>query len=153
MTTTVDPENSQSGSTLPEDTPIEGTVFTPRQVGMLKIAVVVMGVLILAALAALIVGMIYQASKIGGKTTSAAPPAHVAPAAAPERIATSPATAITPEALVIPGLADVISMSLDGDRLALHVRMGDDAEIVVVEIATGKVLSRIRIDKRDRPLQ
>lgn len=65
MTTAVDPDN----------TPIEGTVFTPRQVRLLKIAVVTMGLMLLAGLGAVIVGMIYQASKVGKTPVSAASPA------------------------------------------------------------------------------
>ncbi|ODS00374.1 hypothetical protein AUC68_00975 [Methyloceanibacter methanicus] len=68
MTTAVDPENTPL-----EDRRIEGTVFTPRQVRLLKIAVVVMGLLLLAGLAAVIAGMIFQASKVGKKAPPPAP--------------------------------------------------------------------------------
>lgn len=145
MTTTVDPENSQPGSTRPEDTRIEGTVFTPRQVGMLKVAVVLMGILLLAGLAAVIAGMIFQASKVGKKgPDAAAVPAAVAPA---EPGASEPDASGAPEVLTIPDVGEVLSMSLDGHRLALHVRSGDDRQIVVVDLRTGKIISRVTIDK------
>lgn len=150
MTTTVDPENSAAGvsgpkTTRPEDERIEGTVFTPRQVGMLKVAVVVMGVMLLAGLAAVIAGMIFQASKVGKKSPDAS--------AVPAAVSAAVPAAVAPEALTIPPGGEVVSMSLDGDRLALHVRAGEDAEIVVVDLRTGKVISRVKIDKGEPPAQ
>ncbi|MDJ0514194.1 MAG: hypothetical protein QNJ62_12205 [Methyloceanibacter sp.] len=142
MTKPVDPENLAS-----EDTPIEGTVLTPRQVGMLKVAVVVMGIMLLAGLAALIVGMIYQASKIGNKpsTPISSTPAP-ATVAAPDPIALEPTKPGAPHALDIPRNANVVSMSLDGHRLALHVRSRDAAEIVIVDLNSGRVVSRLKIE-------
>ncbi|ODR97208.1 hypothetical protein AUC70_13200 [Methyloceanibacter stevinii] len=147
MTTTVDPEKSQANTPRPADERIEGTVFTPRQVGMLKVAVVVMGVMLLAGLAAVIAGMIFQASKVGKKSAADAPAA----AAAPDPVAMEPVASGALEALSIPGDAQVVSMSLDGHFLALHVRWRDDAEIVVVDMRTGKVVSRLNIDKGAPP--
>ncbi|MGD8354650.1 MAG: hypothetical protein PVJ46_03815 [Methyloceanibacter sp.] len=137
MTKPVDPENL-----APEDTPIEGTVFTPRQVGMLKVAVVVLGILLLAGFAAVIGGMIYQASKMGQK----APDAGSAPAI-PETVTMTPADPAKPHAFDIPEGWNVVSMALDGDRLALHIRSPEDAEIVVVNIRSGTVVSRVKIEQ------
>lgn len=152
MTTTVDPENAEAPTRRPEelrpeDTPIEGTVLTPRHVGMLKVAVVVMGIMLLVGLAALIVGLVYQASKVGGETPPAAPAAAVpAPPAPADPIAMAPAASGALPALDIPQGANVVSMSLDGQRLALHVRSREKAEIVVVDLRTGKVVSRLNIE-------
>jgi hypothetical protein len=149
MTTTVDPENSPAEIPHPEDVRIEGTVLTPRQVGKLKIAVVVMGILLLAAFAAVIAGLIYQASKVGKKApaeaTVAAPP--------PDPASMERAASGALQALSIPGDGEVVSMSLDGQRLALYVRSREDAEIVVVDLTTGKVVSRVKIDKGPPPAQ
>ena len=113
MTTTVDPENSPAETPHPEDVRIEGTVLTPRQVGKLKIAVVVMGILLLAGFAAVIAGLIYQASKVGKKApaeaTVAAPP--------PDPVSMERAASGALEALSTPGDGEVVSMSLDGQRL------------------------------------
>ena len=149
MTTTVDPENSPAKTPRPEDVRIEGTMFTPRQVGMLKIAVVLMGVLLLAGFAAVIAGMIFQASKVGKKTPAEAPAA----AAAPDPVAMERAASVALEALTIPGDGEVVSMSLDGHRLALYVRSRQNSEIVVVDLTTGKVVSRVKIDKDQPPAQ
>jgi hypothetical protein len=135
MTKPVDPENL-----APEDTPIEGTVFTPRQVGMLKVAVVVLGMLLLAGFAAVIGGMIYQASKIGQKAPEASPATAIS-----ETVPMAPANLGELPAFDIPEGWNVFSMALDGDRLALHIRSPEDAEIVVVDIRSGTVVSRVKI--------
>ena len=131
MTTAVDPDN----------TPIEGTVFTPRQVRLLKFAVVAMGLMLLAGLGAVIVGMIYQASKVGKKPVSAA-----APAALESGIADA-------GALTVPEGSKVSSMALDGNRLAVHLTTPEGGEIAIVDLTTGRVLSRITLQTGTSPAQ
>jgi hypothetical protein len=149
MTTTVDPENSPAETPRPEDVRIAGTVLTPRQVGKLKIAVVVMGVLLVAGLAAVIAGLIYQAAKVGKKTPAEATVA----ASPPDPVSLERAASGALESLAIPGDGEVVSMSLDGHRLALYVRSRQNSEIVVVDLTTGKVASRVKIDKGPPPAQ
>ena len=131
MTTAVDPDN----------TPIEGTVFTPRQVRLLKIAVVTMGLMLLAGLGAVIVGMIYQASKVGKTPVSAA-----SPAALESGIADA-------GALTVPEGSKVSSMALDGNRLAVHLPTPEGGEIAIVDLTTGRVLSRITLQTGTSPAQ
>lgn len=131
MTTAVDPDN----------TPIEGTVFTPRQVRLLKIAVVTMGLMLLAGLGAVIVGMIYQASKVGKTPVSAA-----SPAALESGIADA-------GALTVPEGSKVSSMALDGNRLAVHLTTPEGGEIAIVDLTTGRVLSRITLQTGTSPAQ
>jgi len=47
----------------PDNTPLPGTVFTPRQVRVLKIAVIVMGLLLVGGFAFVLAAIVYQASK------------------------------------------------------------------------------------------
>ena len=117
----------------PDNTPLPGTVFTPRQVRILKIAVIVMGVLLVGGFAFVMAAIVYQASHLGqGKASKVTAPA---PAAVPG-----------PEmSLAIPPGATVTSLSLDGDRLALYLNSSVEPEIVVIDIATGKVISRVRL--------
>ena len=131
MTTAVDPDN----------TPIEGTVFTPRQVRLLKIAVVTMGLMLLAGLGAVIVGMIYQASKVGKKPVSAADPAALESGIADAG------------ALTVPEGSKVSSMALDGNRLAVHLTTPEGGEIAIVDLTTGRVLSRITLQTGTSPAQ
>ncbi len=119
----------------PDNTPLPGTVFTPRQVRGLKIAVIVMGVLLVGGFAFVMAAIVYQASKLGGKTADEPGPA-AAPVSAPEAT------------LIIPPDATVTSLALDGDRLALHLQSSAGAEIAVIDVVSGKVLSRIKLEPR-----
>jgi hypothetical protein len=115
----------------PDNTPLPGTVFTPRQVRVLKIAVIAMGILLVVGFGLVMAAIVYQASQLPDKD---APPARAA--------------AVPPEAqteLAMPPGAKVTSLSLDGDRLALHLESSAGPEVVVVEISTGQVLSRIKL--------
>ena len=112
----------------PDNTPLPGTVFTPRQVRVLKIAVIVMGILLVGGFAFVLAAIVYQASK-GGQESGA-------PAAVLSGVETE---------LSIPKDATITSMSLDGDRLALHLNTAAGPEIVVFDLRRGKVISRLRL--------
>jgi hypothetical protein len=111
----------------PDNTPLPGTVFTPRQVRALKLAVIVMGILLVGGFAFVLAAIVYQASKGGQNSPSSA----IEPPVAAE--------------LHIPKDAAVSTLALDGDRLALHLNSAEGPEIVVIDLATGKTLARIRL--------
>src|SRR5512142_674774 len=117
----------------PDNTPLPGTVFTPRQVKVLKIAVIMMGLLLVGGFAFVLAAIVYQASR-GGQST----PSAEAEARAGGR---TPALSELP----IPKDATVTSLALDGDRLALHLSSPAGGEIAVIDLAGGKVLARIRL--------
>jgi hypothetical protein len=108
--------------------PVPGTVFIPRQVRLLKIAVIVMGVLLVGGFAFVLAAIVYQASHAG----QAGMPMP-SPSAAPGFD------------LPVGRDAQVTAMSLDGGRLALHLFSSAGAEIVVIDLGSGKVVSRIRL--------
>ena len=54
----------------PDNTPLPGTVFTPRQVRVLKFAVIVMGILLVGGFAFVLAAIVYQASR-GGQSSVA----------------------------------------------------------------------------------
>ena len=110
----------------PDNTPLPGTVFTPRQVRVLKIAVIVMGLLLVGGFAFVFAALVYQASQ-GGQ--GSIPSGEEAVAAE----------------LAIPKDATVTSLSLDGDRLALHLNSAAGPEIAVIDLKSGKVVARIRL--------
>ena len=112
----------------PDNTPLPGTVFTPRQVRVLKIVVIVMGVLLVGGFAFVMAAIVYQASQggQGGAEVGAA------------------SGGLDAE-LAIPSEATVGALSLDGDRLAIHLNSGAGPEIAVVDLKTGKIVARIRL--------
>ena len=122
-----------------DDTPIPGTVFTPRGVRVLKIAVIVMGVLLVGGFVAVLAAIVYKAGQLGeGEETASPPPAEISPAAAP----------VSGEAFSLGDGAEIVSMALDGDRLALQVKGPQGSEIVVLDLRTGAVVSRVGIGSR-----
>jgi len=114
-----------------DNTPLPGTVFTPRQVRLLKIAVIVMGLLLVGGFAFVLAAIVYQASQISKESTASAP-----------------ALGGVEAELAIPSDATVTSFALDGDRLALHLQSSAGPEIVVIDLKTGKVLTRIKLKSR-----
>ena len=110
----------------PHNTPLPGTVFTPRQVRVLKFAVIVMGILLVGGFAFVLAAIVYQASK-GGQSS-----------------ALSGGETVAAE-LRVPKDASIETMALDGDRLALHLQTGAAPEIVVIDLKTGKTLARIKL--------
>jgi len=116
----------------PDNTPLPGTVFTPRQVRGLKIAVIVMGILLVGGFAFVMAAIVYQASRLGDKKVQASPGQTSLPAEV--------------SGLALPPGATIAAMALDGDRLALHLHTSTGQEIAVIDVTTGTVLSRIKID-------
>ena len=110
-----------------DDTPLPGAVFSPRQVRILKISVIAMGVLLVGGFAFVLAAIVYQASRLE-------------PEAAP-----APEQGASPIELSLAQDGTVISMSLDGGRLALHLNSSAGPEIVVIDLGSGKVVARVRL--------
>lgn len=109
--------------------PLAGTVFNARQVRLLKLAVIVMGLVLVGGVVALLSVIVYQARQLG--TTGA--DGAAAPAAG------------APLELPLPPGADVSRLALDGDRLAVQVDGPQGREILVLDLKSGAVLARVRL--------
>jgi len=87
----------------------------------LKAAVIILGVLIVLALATLVVGFVFRlGSRSAGRGESAAvfsPP---------------------------PG-ARIVSMEVSGDRLILHLRTSTSEEIDIVDTESGRLVARLKL--------
>ena len=114
-----------------QDDKLPGTVFSGRQVRILKIVVIVMGILLVGGFAFVLAAIVYQASH--PKQDVAAPLPAVNLGAGP-----------IIELPVGQG-AGLSSMSLDGNRLALHLNGGEGPEIVVIDLASGKIVARVKL--------
>jgi hypothetical protein len=115
-----------------DSSPVPGTVFTKRQVRILKIAVIVMGVLLVGGFAFVLAAIVYQAS-------------HPAQDAGAER----PAMGTGEGARMIdlptaPG-AKVAGLSLDGDRLAVRLDGPSGPEIAVIDLASGRIVAHVTL--------
>ena len=116
----------------PETSTLPGTVFTPRQVRVLKIAVIVMGVLLVGGFAFVLATIVYQAS-------------HPAQDASVTAAKSMPGQAALSIDLPVPAGAAVTAMSLDGNRLAVHLSGPAGPEIAVIDLASGKVVANVRL--------
>lgn len=114
----------------PDNTPLPGTVFTPRQVRALKLAVIVMGLLLVGGFALVLGTIVYQASRGGQKAGQAEAIGEGSPALSE---------------LSIPKDATVTALALDGSRLALYLKSAAGSEVAVIDVATGKVLARVKL--------
>lgn len=101
-----------------------GLFFSPRQMRMLKIAVVVMGIILIAGFLAIVVGIFYQSSKLGKST--AAIPADISLALEPGQ--------------------NVSHIALDGDRMAVHLTGPGGQEIRIIDLERGTVAGRVRLE-------
>lgn len=111
-----------------DNKPLPGTVFTPRQVRVLKIAVIVMGLLLVGGFAFVLAAIVYQASS-GGQDAA---------------LSGAGLGGVEAE-LPIGKDAAVTALALDGDRLAIHLNAATGPEIAVIDLATGKIVARIRL--------
>jgi hypothetical protein len=96
-----------------------------RNVGLLKAAVYIMGILIVVGTIVLIAGIIWKASQL--------PAASTAGAAAFDALD-----------IAVPAGAAIGSVEIDGDRMAITLEGAP--EIIIVDLARGEVVGRIRLD-------
>jgi hypothetical protein len=113
----------------PDNTPLPGTVFTPRQVRVLKVTVITMGLLLVGGFAFVLAVIVYQASRVGQDGAAAGPAVNGLETELP-----------------IAKDATVGALSLDGDRLAIHLNSAAGPEIAVIDLKTRKVVARIRLN-------
>jgi hypothetical protein len=112
---------------------VPGTVFTPRQVRILKRVVIAMGVLLVGGFALIMVAIVYQASQLGDS-------ADPDPAVQAQR-----AMPLSQGVLRVPEGMAITHMALDGNRLAVHLTGSQGGEIRVIDLGTGRVISTIRV--------
>ncbi|MFN3868365.1 MAG: DUF6476 family protein [Hyphomicrobiaceae bacterium] len=103
----------------------------PPMLRVMKIVVIVLGIALVLGFFTVIGRMIYLTARTD----------------ATSHVSASSSTPATAAAFVLPAGAEIRQMTLDGSRLALHVRdAGGGAEwIVLVDVVSGKVLNRLDI--------
>lgn len=118
-----------------ENDKIEGTVFSPRQVRILKYVVIILGILLVVGFGLVIGTIVYQASQLSDDASNETISREQSPVA-PEKQA---------QAVVQASGMTILSTSLDGPNLAITFRDSEGLGIVVVQTETGNVLSKSRI--------
>lgn len=101
-----------------------GIVLGERQIRMLRIAVIAMGVILVLGFITVIARIVYLVNRSNETTTVVS---HQA------------------ARLALPAGASVRSMSLAGHRLAVHYEGPGGGGIVILDLQTGKPVSRVEI--------
>jgi hypothetical protein len=135
---------SVGSETVEKDGTVPGTVFTPRQVRVLKWVVIGLGIALVLCFALVIVTIVYQASHLG-ETRVPAGDRAAAPAPAPAHGGAAVSASAPTVALGAGAGRSVAGVTLDGDRLAVHLKGPDGEEIAIVDIASGSVVRRIEV--------
>ena len=100
----------------PETSTLPGTVFTPRQVRILKIAVIVMGVLLVGGFAFVLAAIVYKVTRTEGKPESALATGLAVPSDAP-----------LSGAVTLPDGFTVASVSQSGGQILFYGTLADGA--------------------------
>ncbi len=108
---------------------IAGAEPEPPFVRWLKVAVVVMGIMIVLGVLGVIARIVYMASQGPRPSSATAGSSRLAPGSS----------------LAIPAGHSVRQVSLSGDRLAIHYEGPGGGGIAVVDLASGQILSRVQL--------
>lgn len=117
------------GSAEEPDGKMTGIVLGERQIRMLKIAVIAMGVILVLGFITVIARIVYLVNRSGDTETTTTISQPVQQAAR----------------LALPAGASVRNMSLAGSRLAVHYEGPGGSGIVILDLQTGKPVSRVEI--------
>jgi len=115
------------GSAEEPDGKMTGIVLGERQIRMLRIAVIAMGVILVLGFITVIARIVYLVNRSGETTTTVSEPMQQA------------------ARLALPAGASVRNMSLAGSRLAIHYEGPTGGGIVILDLQTGKPISRVEI--------
>jgi hypothetical protein len=118
---------SAEASTEPSSGQPTGIMLGDRHVRMLRIAVIAMGVVLVLGFVAVIARIVYLVNR-GGETV----PVASQPIQETARLA-------------LPAGASVRHISLAGQRLAVHYEGSGGSGIVILDLQTGKLVSRVEI--------
>jgi hypothetical protein len=130
---------------------LPGTVFTPRSYRILKIAVGVMTVLLIAGIGALFYGVTLQLSKLGSGSkpaapVEAAPVAAVQPVAAAQPVAGSAGSAPYVRLLDV-GPGRLESVTVSGNLLMLHWKGETSDTVIVADPKNGSETGRFQLPR------
>ena len=117
----------------------------PPNIRMLRFAVIGMGALLLAGVAAVVGRIAYLATRPVATAISTTVTGAVAPSSA--GLATTASGPIATEVrLALPPGAKVRSQSLNGNRLAVHYEAPAGDGILILDLETGRPISQVRIE-------
>ncbi len=114
---------------------------------LLKVAVIVMGVMIVVGIGILGYTIVSRSSKLVSDKSAAPVAADPAPEPALPGVAAPPPAGFASSALSLPAGSRVQSMSVEGRRLILVVNVPDAGErVIVVDLESGARLGAIHLE-------
>jgi hypothetical protein len=126
-----------SDAAAPGAPPADDASPEQRVQRILKFIVVTLAILLFTGLLAAVARVIYLAS------------AHVAQPATSVLAPAAPMPAIRPEqSITLPPGAQVRSVSLSGNRLAVHYDVGSASGIAVLDLQTGRTVTNVAIETK-----
>ncbi len=108
--------------------------FSPRGTRILKIAVIVMGIMLIVGFMIVVVTIAYRAMKLGEDKPSANPAVNTHGFSRLD-------VEVEPDTLIS-------QIELDGNRMAVHVSKGAADEILIIDIRRGELLGRVRLREK-----
>jgi hypothetical protein len=127
---------------------LPGTVFTPRGYRILKIAVSVMTVLLIAGIAALFYGVTLQLSKLGSGSKPEAAPVAAAPVAATAQPVADANGAAPYLRLLELGPGRLESVTASGNLVMLHWKGETSDTVIVADPKNGSETGRFQLPRR-----
>jgi hypothetical protein len=109
---------------------------------LLVFIVAFLGLLIVAGIAAVVLKIFYLSSGPVAQPASSAGGGTGPPAAVSSQAVADPKV---PDRLVLPAGAVVRSISLAGDRMAVHYESPSESGVAILDLATGAVVRRVQI--------
>ncbi len=127
-----------------DSTPLPGTVFTPRGVRILKIAVAVMTVLLIVGIGALFYGVTLQLSKLGEGSEPTAPTTTAVPAVA----VAAPAGPVPYARVLDLGPGKLETVAAGGNLVILHWKGEGNDVVLSIDPRNGNEIGRIQVPRR-----
>jgi hypothetical protein len=125
---TYEPNRARSEPEIPEQ--YDGP-FSARGTRILKIAVVVMGIMLIVGFMVVVITIAYRAMKLG-EATKTVDPVPIVQGFSRLDVEVEPDTLIS-------------QIELDGNRMAVHVTKDSADEILIIDIKSGELLGRVRL--------
>ncbi len=137
----------------PRTTPDEAAPQAAPASPGVRMLVYGLGAAIVAMTALLVLGLALGWHKKGETVTPAAGNPVISTPAVETGAGATPAGPVTPLEVTVGRDAAVYTIAGDGKVIALHVRSPDGDEVIVVDTAANRVISRIRLKPEGGPPQ
>ncbi len=131
------------------DEPLKSSVMTPRQVRILKVVVIVMGVMLIAGFGLVIATIVYQATQLAKPAAAPGADRPQAGRIAPRelgRVGGNLRRLVEREA--IPLQAKLISSNMAGDRLVLIFESARGVHVVALDLARWRLEGVAHFEKQ-----